>query len=234
MKLLNKIMLSGCLYLLPGSPAAAQFTLDHSNYSKGTGFVTDVTGRRPNDKAYDRIIDGSPWWFDYFMEADLAGENGTLYRNIPVKIDLLADKVFYRDATGATMELLTPVRYLLARPPGGSDTLKLVRAAYFTAQQNGGITGWLQLHIEGEATLLQQMGKQMQENKPLGSATTEYSIANRYTWVVLLDGSLVPVKKVKDLQELLAKRKPALLTYKGKQKGFDAQVKELVLAYNRM
>lgn len=232
LKLIISISFSIGLLLCTG--AAAQFTLDHSNYKKGVGFVTDVSGRPADPKAYDRISDGSPWWYDFFIPADLAGQDGRIYRSIPVKVDLLAGKVYYLDGAGATMELMTPVLYLHAVPPGHTDTLKLVRTTFFAGVKFPETGGWLQLHIRGEATLLRQLGKQMQENKGFGSATTEYSIANRYEWLVLLEGSLVRVKKVKELQEMLGKRKPALLKYSGQQKGFDAQVQELVQAYNHM
>ncbi len=235
MNLSWKIKYLGCLLLLAGSTRAwAQFTFDHSNYQKGRGFVTDVTGRKPDAADYDRVTHGSPWWRDYFMPADLADGKGGVYNKIPIKIDLLADKVFYKDSTGALFELLTPVKYLRAFAPGSSDTLKMVHSKYYDSNMDPGIAGWMQLQILGEATLLQKTGKVINENKGFSSAVADYTISNQLTWVVALDGQLYKIKKTKELQALLESRKPAMQAYTPTQKGLDAQVQELVLAFNGM
>lgn len=223
------------LFLFAGmSSGQAQFTFDHGNYQKGRGFVTDVTGRKPDDANYDRVTEGSPWWHDFFMPADLADGKGGVYKNIPVKIDLLADKVFYKDSAGALFELLTPIKYLRAYPPAGNDTLKLVHTSYYPNNHDRSITGWMQLQVLGEAVLLQDLNKVMNENKAFSSAVADYTISNQLYWVVALNGQLYKIKKMKELQQLLAQRKPAMQQYTVKQKGFDAQVVELVTAFNRM
>lgn len=236
-KMVNNLIHTCLLLLLlfagMGS-AQAQFTFDHSNYQKGRGFVTDVTGRKPDAANYDRVTDGSPWWYDYFIPADLADGKGGVYKNIPVKIDLLADKVFYKDSTGALFELMTPIKYLRAFLPGSPDTLKLVHAKYYPNNNDRSITGWMQLQVLGEAVLLQDLNKVMNENKAFSSAVADYTISNQLNWVVALDGQLYKIKKTKELQQLLAQRKPAMQQFVVKQKGFDDQVYELVKAFNRM
>ena len=235
MNLSWKMKYLSCLLLLAGSTSAwAQFTFDHSNYQKGSGFVTDVTGRKPDAAAYDRVTHGSPWWYDYFIPADLADGKGGVYKNIPVKIDLLADKVYYQDSAGALFEMLTPIKYLRALVPGSSDTLKMVHTQYYDSNRDNSIAGWMQLVIYGEATLLQKKGKVINENKGFSSAVADYTISNQLTWVVALAGQLYKIKKTKELQALLAARKPAMQAYTPTQKGTDAQVKELVTAFNRM
>jgi hypothetical protein len=222
------------LLLAANSRVQAQFTFDHSNYQKGRGFVTDVTGRKPDAGNYDRVTDGSPWWYDIFMPADLADGKGGVYKNIPVKIDLLADKVFYRDSAGALFELLTPVKYLRAFPPGSADTLKLVRAEYYPDSPDRSITGWMQLLVLGDAMLLKDLNRSISENTPFGSAVTEYIISSQENWVVALNGQLYKVKKTKELQQLLAGHKPGMQQYRVTQKAFDAQVRELITVYNDM
>jgi hypothetical protein len=235
MNLPRNTIFIGLLLLFAGMGRAfAQFTFDHSNYQKGRGFVTDVTGRKPDAAAYDLVTHGSPWLRDFFMPADLADGKGGVYKNIPVKIDLLADKVFYKDTSGAMFELLTPIKYLRVFVPGNSDTLKMVHTQYYDSNSDNSIAGWMQLYIYGEATLLQKTGKVMNENKGFSSAVADYTISNQLTWVVAVSGQLYKIKKIRELQELLAARKPALQAYTPAQKGLDAQVKELVVAYNRL
>ena len=230
----HKLGWMAALLMLWAGTARAQFTFDHSNYQKGRGFVTDVTGRKPDAGDYDRITDGSPWWYDFFMPADLADGKGGVYKNIPVKIDLLADKIFYKDSTGNLFELLTPIKYLRAFLPGSTDTLRMVHADYYTQNTDRNITGWMQLIEPGEAALLKDLNKAMNENKPFGSAVTEYIVSNQVNWVVALKGQLYKLKKTKELQQLLAGQKPAMELYRVTQKAFVAQLQELVMAYNRM
>ncbi len=212
----------------------AQFTFDHGNFQKGRGFITAVDGRKPDTAVYEQITSGSPWWYDFFIPADLADGEGRVYEKVPVKIDLLADKVYYKDSSGALFELLTPIKYLRAWLPGKPDTLKMVHSRYYTLHTDRSLSGWMELHLLGEATLLRHPGKKMQEQKGFSSAVADYTVETQPVWLVALDFHLYPVKKAKDLQQLLARYKPALGAYTPAQKGLEAQAKELVTAFNRL
>jgi hypothetical protein len=61
--LIRRTYLYGVLLLLlaGSSSVQAQFTFKHSNYQKGSGFVTDVTGHRPDANKGAGTANGLYW-----------------------------------------------------------------------------------------------------------------------------------------------------------------------------
>ena len=67
--------------------------------------------------------------------------------------------------------------------------------------------------VSGKARLYQYFRKWMVEDKPYGSATTEQSIVTKEEFYVLVNDSLLQLKKAKELPALLPDKKKEIETY---------------------
>jgi hypothetical protein len=66
---------------------------------------------------------------------------------------------------------------------------------------------------EGKASVFKQIKKQMNENKPYGSATIERSVYTSFQYYALYGGNFIPVKKFKDLPDVLGDKKEEVSKY---------------------
>jgi hypothetical protein len=96
---------------------------------------------------------------------------------------------------------------------------------------------YLQL-VEGDVSLYQEVTKTIRENKPYGSAVTEQKIVNMEKFYLVQKGTLVSVKKPKDIPDVLAGKKnelEAFLKNDSMRKASHAEMmKALVSYYNTL
>ena len=73
--------------------------------------------------------------------------------------------------------------------------------------------GWYQVITEGKASLYRLDRKIVRENKRYGSSTTEQQIETKPQYAVLYKQSVVPVKKWKELPDILSDRKKEITDF---------------------
>jgi len=69
------------------------------------------------------------------------------------------------------------------------------------------------LLTEGKVSVFKQIKKQMNENKPYGSATIERSVSTSFQYFALSEGNLIQIKKFKEIPDVLSDKKDELSKY---------------------
>jgi hypothetical protein len=210
---------------------AQNFALNMNNFNVDIALITFKPSTTSANK-YEKVSEGSPWLRKYWCEAYMTDGKGNTYKPVPIKIDLVADKLLYLDK-GAEMELVTPIMYLSAIDSLTRDTLKMVRADYYQLN-NDDIKGWLQVEAMGKAILLQDLNRTLFENKAYNSAVVDLQIQENNNWIILLDSTAHRIKKIKEAESLLITSNPLLKNIKYKEKGLGSQLVELVNAFNQL
>jgi hypothetical protein len=75
------------------------------------------------------------------------------------------------------------------------------------------VRGWYELLVEGKASIFKKIKKQMNEEKPYGSATIERSIHTSFQYYALYNGTFIQVKKFKELPDVLSDKKEQITQY---------------------
>lgn len=209
---------------------AQNFVLNNNNFNQDIALLTYKPMSTSASK-YEKVSEGSPWLRKYWCSAYMTDGKGNTYNPLPIKIDLVDDKLLYLDK-GNEMELVTPIMYLTAIDSLTRDTLKMVRAEYYHLNDEN-IKGWLQVEAMGKAILLQDLNKTLFENKAYNSAVADLQVLDNNSWIIFLEGTAHRIKKIKEAENLLMASNPSLKNFKYKEKGLGAQLRELVLAFNR-
>jgi hypothetical protein len=69
------------------------------------------------------------------------------------------------------------------------------------------------LLADGKASVFKQIKKQMNENKPYGSATIERSVQTSFQYYALYNESFIQVKKFKEIPDILSDKKDEVSKY---------------------
>ncbi len=209
---------------------AQNFVLNNNNMNQDIALLTYKPLGTTASK-YEKVSEGSPWLRKYWCSAYMTDGKGNTYNLLPIKIDLVDDKLLYLDK-GNEMELVTPIMYLTAIDSLTRDTLKMVRADYYQLNDEN-IKGWLQVEAMGRAILLQDLNKTLFENKAYNSAVVDLQVLDNNAWIIFLEGTAHRIRKIKEAENLLMTSNPSLKNFKYKEKGLGAQLRELVLAFNQ-
>jgi hypothetical protein len=99
----------------------AQLNTEGSN-----AFKSDVNGRPLSLINANYKIDGSPYYFDQYMPAEVTTMDGKVYRDVQVKINLLEHELAFLTADGKEMVSILPVKKVrfLEMPEGAGKVLE--------------------------------------------------------------------------------------------------------------
>ncbi len=224
-----------CSFLLIASIGRGQFTPgNQTGQGNRTGLMGDIKGNPIKYDNYADVTTGSPFLFEDYRMGTLNNGSGLAYPPLMLKVDLVADKVYYLNEAGQPMELASPVMYLKFNDKIAGKDVELLKAFYFTNYSKEGLKGWLQIHENGKAMLLEPKERNMRKSIPYGTAVADVRIDQKGGWVIAVDKEVLLVKKYKDAAEMLEKSNPAIKSFKPTQKALDAQLAELVRAFNQL
>jgi hypothetical protein len=196
-------------------PLYAQKTVD---VTAGTAsalspnFFTVVNGEPIVFAKFKQLIDGSPYFRDEWMKGNVV-MNGAekQYAGILLKLDLYQNEVHYLSLSGVEMIATTPIQKIILFDTTEEKIFNFINGEFIEA--NSGVHGWYLLLAEGSAMLFKQIKKRLAENKPYNSATIEQSISNSSHYYLLYKGNFTEIKKIRDLPDLLADKKPQVSDY---------------------
>jgi len=192
----------------------AQKTVDvaEGNVSAMSPSFFSVVGGEPVVFAkFAKIVDGTPYFSDEWIKGNVVINGEKQFTGVFLKLDLYYNEVHYRDPRGNELVAVTPIQKLILFDSLSQLVYTFINGKYINA--NSRITGWYQLLIEGKASVFKQIKKQMNENKPYGSATIERSVYTSFQYYALSDGNFVQVKKFKDLPDVLSDKKEEVSKY---------------------
>ena len=195
----------------------AQRTVDVGNNDVSgvsPSFFAVVGGQPFVNTRFTKLVEGSPYFREEWLRSNVTMASGKQYIGLEVKLDMVDDELHYKDAVGAEMIASSlPQKVTLF----DSISQRIYKFEYYTSLPTEGIDkakGWyLMLGEGGGAVIYKQVIKTLNENKPYGSATVEQSIKTSGRYFVLYKGVLNPIKKIKDLPDVLTDKKKELSQY---------------------
>ena len=203
MKLLIVILLCSSTISLQ-----AQKTVDvtEGNASAMSPSFFSVVGGEPVVFAkFAKIVEGTPYFSDEWMKGNVVMNGEKQFTGIYLKLDLYNNEVHYRDPKGNELVAITPIQRIILFDSTAQLVFNFVNGEYINA--NGHLKGWYQLLAEGKASVFKQIEKQMNENKPYGSATIERSVQTTFQYYALYNGNFIQVKKFKEIPDVLSDKK---------------------------
>lgn len=184
-----------------------------------------------------RLVEGTPYFSDDWMKGVLVGEDEVVYKGLSVKLDLIDNKILYKDATGNELVTSTPLKELVLTNAIGNE-FKFVHINSAVNNKADQKNSWYLWMASGTASLYKYFDKSISEQKPYNSATFEQSIKTMARYMVFYNNSLLPIKKIKDAPDVLADKKMELqnfLTTKDdKNKSMDNRMMDLIAFYNAL
>ena len=194
----------------------AQRTIDVTKQDvnfQNSSFFYVVNGSPVSLAKYVKVVEGSPFFSDDWMKGRVVLSLGKEYDNLLLKLDLLANELYYKDPSGHEMVATSTLQQVIL-----VDTTKNLFYTFVYSDAipvNGTRTdkGWYQVVANGKATLYKQFAKTINEIKPYGSATVEQSIYTTSNFFVLYNDRFTRIKKLKDLSDILADKKTLLQQY---------------------
>jgi hypothetical protein len=205
-----------------GQIAAAQ-TAD--NAVNGQFYLTDITGRAITNRSTERYVSGSPWFLEYWSNAQMRGNPNVVYRDMRIMLNLLEGKVYALDARNQEIEITSPVVKIELRDSVSGRVFYFQEMAGVLPLKSPGGKLWCQVLDGGPWQAVRYMSRKKIESKPYGSAVTEVSITENDFWYLLKNGKdPQPFKKAKDLIALLSNEVPGIGSVKPAGKTLEEQV----------
>jgi len=197
MKFLLFCFIMGLTFICP-----AQVVVQSNNsavYNSG-GAAFPFTGVTPvNNARYVELKEGTPFFQDSWTASKIVSVDGKVVEPVTVKLNLLDNKVHYKDSAGRELVIGTPLREVHLQ--GTSNNLFV----------NGDVlpnpkTGWYMLLVNDTLTLLKGFKKTFEQHTSYG-APTEYSIKTVETYLVYLKDQEFEVRKLSDFSKVLPSKK---------------------------
>lgn len=207
------------------------------NNSAANGSLFYAVGGEPmNNARYVAIVEGTAYYNDAFLPGKIMLSSGKVYDSLKLKLDLLDNTVHYLTPTEEELIATTPIRSVIFKDPLLKTEIQFDHADFMKATPKPE-TGWYQLLDTGVVTLYKRCIKAIRENKPYGIATVEQTITNANTYYILINAVFTPVKKIKQLPDMLQDKKAELIEFISSRNltgKTDADYKAAVVFYNRL
>jgi hypothetical protein len=209
---------------------------NYVNVSTGR-FFQDAQGVRilANTKYY-RPVAGSPFFSDDWMKGSAALTPEREYQNLWLRLDLLSNKLHFRDIKGEEMICTTPVYSLTMKDSATGEVHSFVHSSYLRAAAGLKPQAWLELLVDGKAQLFCHHKKTMTETQPYGSATLEQRFFTFDLFYLVVNGQMQRIKKAKDIVAALPDKKVQLEEWMRRNPGDKGSeyMSDLVAYYNSL
>jgi len=171
-----------------------------------------VGGIPMNNAKYISIVEGSAFLNDLFVPGKIVLSGGRMYDKIKLRIDLIDNTVQYKDAGGEELVATTPIKTVVLYDAALDKPLQFDHSDFIKPGSKVE-SGWYQLLDTGSVWLYKRHIKNIRENKPYGSATTEQYITTSYNYYIIVNAVFTPIKKFKALPDMLQDKKAELQEY---------------------
>ncbi len=232
-------MINGCFsYFLLGLPQAltAQTTMQLETGSAGDlVIIADQMNARPRSiesRTFGNITEGSLFFREAWMPATLEGENGKIYKEVPVKLDLMEQRLYFLDRDGTVKEMVSPMEKIKIRDSVTGRVHVFLPVEGLAKGKTASGLVWCEALETGKVLLLKKITKIQTENIPYGAGLKTISIRDAPFYYLKTEGQLYPVKRQKDLEEILTKTLSAIRNFDPAGSGKEEQWKSIVSFYN--
>ena len=179
----------------------------------GSNLFYTVGGEPFSPYKYVKVVEGSAFFNEGWMKGLIVLNGGTEYKNLLLKLDLVENNVHYQDENGRELIAINPIREVVLIDTVSGDQYHFIHSAALTTELNKQEKGWYEILLRGNAKLYKFHKKHLNESKPYGSATFEQTIKDLPQYFVLNNGSMVRIKKWKEITDVLNDKKAQLEKY---------------------
>jgi hypothetical protein len=226
--------LISCGLLLISLLSFSQTTIDVDKNDKRLTAISNLsTSGTPYINAkFVRVVSGSPFFMEQMMRGILISKDGTEYRNIVIRINLLESQVNFLNNKQEELIVGTPLREVTLMDTVNQKNYHFIFSDHIETTDKLD-KGFYQILQNGKAGLYAQHKKVLKENRAYNSATYEQSIETYLTYYVLLGGQWKKINKIKDLPSVLSDKKNEVQEYISKKglSGYKQEDVESVINY---
>ena len=175
--------------------------------------ITDYNGRPFVNKYND--VEGSPFFIDYYCLASLKLNKGTVYENIPVKLDLCTHEVLVIDKNNKEIVPENGLVTDISLTDTASGVLKTYnfRAGYPSMDKKESFN-FYQVLSDGRVQLLKFTSKEIAELKNIQSGEIRKEFVTRDEYYIFSGGKTQKLKKDREfIQELMTDKKEKINDY---------------------
>jgi hypothetical protein len=203
----------------------------------GWAYLYNVNGEPFSVTKFAKVVEGSPFFKEEWIRGTVVTNSGIEYGNVPLRLNLLENKIHFQDDKEQEMIANTPIWEVKLTDSSSGITYSFVHSAYLGRAKNSELRCWLLILQTGHIGLYKQFYKTVSESRPYGAATTEQRIKTVARYYVLKDSEIKPAKKWQNLLDLFSDRKADIQEYinKNQLKGkSESDFVSLVKFYNEL
>jgi len=169
-----------------------------------------VDGKPVTTADHFKVVEGSYFFNENWMNAILVFNNGNEQKNINARLDLLKNNVHYQDQFGNEFIANPNIKEIIFIDTLADVNYRFIHAPAISGERNNREQQWYQWLHSGKASLYKLFDKQVAEHKHYGSATTEIKIQTAESYLIYYNGTFFSVKKIKEIPSVLAIKKSDL------------------------
>ena len=227
-----------CYLLFICLPSFSQ-TIDVDKAEKRSPVVNNLltdAGTPFIEAKFVSLVSGSPFFNEKMMRGLLVSANGTEYRNILIRLNLLESQVNYLNDKNEELIVAVRMREVTLLDSVTKKNYHFINSDYIKTTDKPE-KGFYHLIQKGKAELYTQYRKTIKETRKFNAATYDQSIETDLIFFVLLDGQWKKINKIKDLPGILNDKKTEVEAYI-KSKGFSKykqdDVEAVIIYYNSL
>jgi hypothetical protein len=207
------VFITAFLFMSVLCPAQRIIDVNKENVNVNNFFYT-VGGEPVGHTKFVSLVEGTPYFKDGWLKSSIVLQNGSSFKDISAKLDLMEKKIHYLDPKGNQLITTSPIKEIVLYDEKEDSLFRFVNATTLSAAAKNGWYLWL---LSGKASLYEVFEKQLVEEKPYGSATTEQRIKTKKSYVVFYNNALLGFSKAKQIPSILANKKSELEAFMQKQ-----------------
>ncbi|MBB1283276.1 hypothetical protein HRH25_02745 [Flavisolibacter sp. BT320] len=207
-----KALLTALLLVSVTSASAQQVVnVDKMDVIPLNSFFT-VSGSPVVNTRFVRLVEGTPYFSEKWMNVVAISEKGERYRSPQAKLDLFDNQLLFLNDKEKEFICTIPLKEITLTDTILGTSYHFVHASDlpFSADNK---RGWYQELVKDKVPLYKQFAKVVSENKPYGSSVAEQKISTAETFLVGYNNALYSVKKPKEIPSILADKKKELEQY---------------------
>ena len=175
-------------------------------------FFFAVNGQPFVNAKFVKIVQGSPYFRDDWMQGSVMLNGGKAYFNNNLKLELVTNELHFIDTSNVEMIATGILKQIKLVDTVSQTIYTFIHSAFINGENIPG--GWYELLADGKpASLFKQHVKSIVEVKPYGSATYEQLIETYERRMLLLNKNFTEIKNIKDLSNMFADKKNEVQQY---------------------
>lgn len=192
-----------------------------------------VGGSPVSNTRFVRLVNGTPYFRENWMNVVAISEKGERYRGPKAKLDLFENQLLFLNDNEKEFAVTIPLKEITLTDTVTDFSYRFVHSSALPSSTRIK-KGWYQVLAEGKASLYKRYNKVLSENKPYGSATEEQTITTTEEVWLVYNNTLYSIKKPKDVADILSAKKAELERYlqtEAAKKGSNADKAAALVAY---